>query len=135
MILRFWWKTYFLIATCLTAIGLIEPFAFPEEMAMTWLDYSFLPVHIMQNIALFGYVYERSIASANVWKLVFLVTVPHELWNAYQLTAALEFDPPTSLLVVLVVVYLLQIPMWIGIYRYGFRCNKLWQRTVAEETV
>lgn len=127
---RPWWKAYFVVVVVLTAIGTGAAFVFADEMAMTWPGYSFFVLYVIQLVGLFGFVYRRGIAHPLLWRLVFLTTVVSEFWDIHQTATDTEsvFSLPALFVAVIVFVYLIQIPMWFGLFQYGFRSKALWHR-------
>jgi hypothetical protein len=97
---------------------------------MLWWEWSCIPLYLLQIIALFGFVYRRRIATPLIWKLIFLASVAYEFSNLYEMAfdSGLTVGLATFFGIIFVVVYLIQLPLWLGFFLYAFRCKELWVR-------
>jgi hypothetical protein len=127
---RPWWKAYFFFAVVITAIGIAASFVFADEMEMSWPEYLFFVLYVVQIVGLFGFVFGRRIAKPMIWQWVFVATVAYELWNGYQTATDTELAASFSFFLagLFIAIYLTQMPMWFGLFHYGFRCKELWRR-------
>ena len=131
---RGWWKLYFFLALAMTVAAIALPFFF-DNSATPWWDWLYVPLYVFQIVALFGFVYWRRIALPRLWQLLFIATIAYEAWNIYatatdpELTANMQglSGVHMFMLPVFGIVYFLQIPLWIGLYLYAFRCQELWR--------
>jgi hypothetical protein len=125
---RLWWKAYFFLMLVLTVIGIgFAPF-FLESPERDWWDWIFIPMYCLQLVGLFGFAYWRPIAVPLIWRATFAVSIPYEVWNMASLI--LEDGPSHGLMIfmigVAIAMLLIQGPLFIAIYRYGFKCKELW---------
>jgi hypothetical protein len=98
-----------------------------DEIHDLWWEWAYIPLSLLQAVALFGFVYFRPIVSASFWKAVFVVAATYEIWNGYDMvTNWVPLATPLVATFVLVLVYSVQIPLWYGNFLYGFRCVELW---------
>jgi membrane protein YdbS with pleckstrin-like domain len=96
------------------------------ETKMLWWEWLYVPLYLLQAVSLFGFVYLRCIASATIWKTLFVVSVGYEIWDAYDMaTNWFSSATPVFVTVVFTVVYLIQAPLWYGNFLYAFRCKEL----------
>lgn len=122
-----WWRFYFYFALVLTAASITVGFWGNDEIHNQWWEWGYIPLYLLQAVALFGFVYWRPIGSVSFWKALFLITVAYEIWNAYDmLTSWVPLATPVVASTVLLLVYFVQIPLWYGNFLYGFRCTGLW---------
>jgi len=129
---RFWWRAYFFLMLVLTVIGIgFVPFVF-ESSESSWLDWVFYPLCLAQLAGLYGFVYSRPLAVPLVWRATLVATLIYEAWN--MISTALEDVASPGLLAAMVgvsvSVLLLQAPMFVAIYRYGFKSGELWRGAI-----
>ena len=125
-----WWKLYFFLALVLTVLTVITPL-FVDDIStdLTWWRWSDVPLYIIQLVALFGLAFSRRVGFPKLWQLIFIATLIYEGWHMYEY-ASDWLSIPTDMLglaiSVVAITYLLQAPLWVGLYLYGFRCKDLW---------
>ena len=127
---QYWWKIYFFFALVLTVLTIIA-LLFVDDVSTElggwgWSD---VPLYILQLVALFGLAFWRRIGSPKLWQLAFVATLAYEGWHLYEV-ASDDLGIPTDMLglaiSIIAITYLLQAPLWVGLYLYGFRCKDLW---------
>jgi hypothetical protein len=126
---RKWWKAYFFVVLALTIFGLVIPLFADEERKVAWWEWVYIPVYLVQIVGLFGFVFWRRIAAPTVWQFVFVAGVVYEIWELYSMATGPELpgDYAGFLASTIVGTLVLQIPLWIGLFLYGFRCRELWR--------
>jgi hypothetical protein len=126
---RKWWKAYFFLALALTIGGVGAAFVFEDSGETAWWERIYIPLYIIQIVGLFGFVFWRRLGVAPVWQLVFLVSIAYEAWNLFSMASDPDLKGSAHagfLLTTVVVSLVLQLPMLIGLFFYGFRCKELW---------
>jgi hypothetical protein len=129
---RLGWKVYFGFVALLTAIGvMVEGVAWMQPLDA--LSYSGALVSLC---GLFGYAFSRRIGTFQFWRIWLLVallfdvlyeTLLTELGLANQIPGSEPLQP-----VEWVVIIPLILPVYFGLYLYGYRSPELWQdRAVA----
>jgi hypothetical protein len=126
---RRWWKAYFVFALLLTIGAFALPFVVKGGAEMPWWHWVYVPLYIAQLVGLFGFVFWRRIGVPPLWKLVFLGSVAYTASNLLSM-ATLPGIASTEhggfLIAGVVANLVLQVPMLIGLFLYGFRCKELW---------
>jgi hypothetical protein len=126
---RIWWKAYFFLALALTIGGVGLALFFGEGKETAWWERIYIPLYVIQIIGLFGFVFSRRLGVAALWQLVFLASVAHEAWNLSSMASDSELRGSAHaglLLSTIAASLVLQLPMLIGLFLYGFRCKGLW---------
>jgi hypothetical protein len=124
------WKAYFFLALTLTIAGLALPLFVDEGRELGWWEWIYLPLYAVQIVGLFGFVYSRRLAIPPLWQFVFVASVIYEVWDLFSMAIAPELKGTghTGFLVTNVAAaLLLQVPMLIGLFLYGFRSKELWR--------
>jgi hypothetical protein len=123
------WKAYFFLALALTFLGLALPVFVGEDPKMAWWEWVYMPLYVVQIVGLFGFVFWRRLAVPPVWQFVFIASVAYEAWNLVSTATNPELEGTgyTGLALMTVgATLVLQAPMFIGLFLYGFRCRELW---------
>jgi len=127
---RKWWKVYFFLALALTVVGIAMPFFVDGGRDLPWWDWIWAPLYAVQIVGLFGFVFWRRLAIPPLWQFVFVASVAYEIWNLFSTATDPELKDTghAGLLVASVATaLLLQVPMLIALYLYGFRSKELWR--------
>lgn len=127
---RNWWKAYFFFALAMTIGALSLPLWVEEFREMTWWDWTAIPLSIVQLTGLFSFAWWRRLGVPLVWQAVFLVSVFHEGWALVSVANDPDLrNAGHEALIALQILgtLLLQGPLLIALFLYGFRCKKLWQ--------
>jgi hypothetical protein len=126
---RKWWKAYFFVVLALTVFGLVIPLFADEERKVIWWEWVYIPLYIVEIVGLFGFVFSRRIAVPGVWQFVFVASVVYEICDLYSMATGPELvsDYAGFLASTIVGTLLFQIPLWLGLFLYGFRCSELWR--------
>jgi hypothetical protein len=128
---RKWWKAYFYLALTLTVFGITFPLFVDQSQKMAWWEWIYIPLYTVQIIGLFGFVFLRRLAVPLFWQFVFSASVVNEVWDLYSMATDPEIgsDYVDLLVSIVAVTLLLQVPLLIGLFLYGFRCKGLWRGT------
>jgi hypothetical protein len=126
---RKWWKAYFFLALALTVFGLAFPLFVDERPKVAWWEWVYIPLYIVQIVGLFGFSFWRKIAIPPLWQFVFIASVAYEAWNLYSTVTDRELAPEYGGFIAstLAATLLLQVPLLVGLFLYGFRCKELWR--------
>lgn len=127
---RSWWKAYFFFALAVAIAALSLPLWVEEFREMTWWDWTSIPLSIVQLTGLFGFAWWRRLGVPVVWQVVFLASVFCEGWALVSMAtdADLRSGGHEALITLQILgTLLLQGPLLIALFLYGFRCKKLWQ--------
>ena len=130
---RWYWKIYLLLwAGLLVAGGCLMFYRWDEtEPLDRWTQLAAMPMYVVQIVGLYGFVYQRRIASPRVWMWVIGVTLLELIWTAYPIAVETEaFLAPDWFLVAWASVAItLSLPLLIGLCIYAFRSEQLWRGT------
>ena len=126
---RKWWKAYFFLALVLT-IGALGLPLFVEVGAETeWWEWIYIPLYVIQLVGLFGFVFRHRLGVAPIWQIVFLASVGYEVWNWISMASDPEVGGSAHvgfLISTVAATLVVQVPMLVGLFFYGFRCKELW---------
>ena len=123
------WKAYFFLALVLTVAALTLPFVIEGSPETAWWEWMYMPIYVVQIVGLFGFVFWRRLGIPPVWQVVFLVSVAYEAWSLFAMATDPELkgtDHAGFLVTNAAATLVLQLPMLIGLFLYGFRCKELW---------
>ena len=123
------WKAYFFLALALTLAGLAVPLFVDESTKLAWWEWIYIPLYAVQIVGLFGFAFWRRVAIAPLWQFVFVASVVYEAWDLFSMATDPELKSTGHggfLAATVAVTLLLQVPMLIGLFLYGFRCKELW---------
>jgi hypothetical protein len=98
-----------------------------EETA--WWEWIYIPLYVIQLIGLFGFVFRRRLGVPPLWQVVFLASVAYEVWNWISMAGDPEVKSSAHvgfLITTVAATLVLQVPMLVGLFLYGFRCKALW---------
>lgn len=122
-----WWKFYFYFALVLTASSTTVSLWGDDEIHHVWWEWIYIPLYVLQAVALFGFVYCRRIVNPTFWQAFFVITAAYEIWNAYEMVEIwAPLSTPIVSTIVLALVYSVQVPLWFGTFLYAFRSPELW---------
>src|SRR5262245_8882410 len=123
------WQAYFFLALVLTIGGLALPFFIEASAETAWWEWMYMPIYVVQLIGLFGFVFWRRLGIPPIWQAVFLISLAYEAWSLFSMATDPELNGTGYGFLVMTVAttLLLQLPMLIGLFLYGFRCKELWQ--------
>ena len=125
---RFAWWFYFWF---LVALATISPFFGPLD-PVGWAQWSFELVGIA---GLWGYLRRKPIVHLQLWRAYFLAVIVSLLYGGFS---AIFGDPPDPfsgvawhgfLAVVTLFVWVITVPLLVGLWRYAFRSPSIWQST------
>jgi len=123
------WQAYFFLALVLTVAGLALPFFIEASAETAWWEWMYMPIYVVQLIGLFGFVFSRRLGIPPIWQAVFLISLAYEAWSLFSMATDPELNGTGYGFLVMTVAttLLLQLPMLVGLFLYGFRCKALWQ--------
>ena len=123
------WQAYFFLALVLTVAGLTLPFFIEASAETAWWEWMYIPIYVVQLIGLFGFVFSRRLGIPPIWQAVFLISLAYEAWSLFSMATDPELNGTGYGFLVMTVAttLLLQLPMLVGLFLYGFRCKELWQ--------
>ena len=126
---RKWWKAYFFIVLALTVGGLALPLFIEFDREMAWWEWLYFPLYAVQIVGLFGYVYWRRLGVPLVWQAVFVASLMFEVWDVFHMSTDPEFQGTGYegfIASTVAATLIIQVPMLIGLFLYGFRSKELW---------
>ena len=126
---RRWWRAYFYLMLVLTVVGLGLPFFIESDRETAWWEWLYFPLYAVQIVGLFGFVYWRRLGVPLVWQVAFLASLIYEVWDLFQMSTDPELkgtDYAGFLASTVGVTLLLQVPMLIALFLYGYRSKELW---------
>jgi hypothetical protein len=126
---RKWWKAYFFLALALTLVVLALPFLVDESRETPWWEWMYVPLYVVQIVGLFGFVFWRRLGVPPVWQVVFLASIAYEIWDLFSMATDPDLkttDHAGFLMTMVAATLVLQVPMLVGLFLYGFRCKELW---------
>jgi hypothetical protein len=131
---RVWWKAYFFLAVALTVLVILFPLLVDDEAVTDWSEWWHVPLYVVQLVGLFGFAFWRRIAMPRFWQIAFIASVAYETYSFYSTVVETGF--PTFFgnfffAAVIGVSLLLQAPLLIALFLYGFRCHDLWNHSPA----
>lgn len=133
-----WWKAYFFVNVALTVSIIPLLLIYASDLDLSEFEWSFLFLYCLQLVALFGYVFNRKIFKPVVWQIVFLATIAYEIWHVYLMvteSSDLVSEHPKFFATLYLTTYLFLLPLWIGVFQYGYRCKTLWSPGSARKKV
>ena len=128
---RRWWKAYFLLALTLTVGGFAYPLLVDVDWDMHWWEWLFFPLYALQVCALYGFSFWLKLGTPRGWKLLFVASLAYEIWCLVDLTTNPELRSVTDaetwfLASTIGMTLVVQLPMFIALFLYGFRSKGLW---------
>ncbi len=125
---RLGWKTYLWLLVAASAL-VFPVLGFGWMQLLDWMDLALTAVGM---IGLFGFAYRRPVGSGAFWRR----WLPFQLlWDAaivlFIIPAGLAYQIPgeePSSAVENIVSFALLIPLYIALYRYGYRSPEIWSR-------
>jgi hypothetical protein len=131
---RNWWKAYFFLALAIAvAIMALPLYVYEEGPSTDWRDWMDVPLYMMQLIGLFGFAYWRRIGAPVVWQIVFLGSLAYSGWSWFSMATDPDLlNAGHEALIVLSILgsLLLEAPLLIALFLYGFKCRALWRRDI-----
>ncbi len=85
----------------------------------------------IEVLGLYGFIFSRRFGDSGVWKIAFLTSLGiglfslYEFWNT-DLSEVKEFVSRGILFVLGTSLYVLTLPLWIALYRYGWHERHIW---------
>ena len=124
------WKAYFWFLSFLNLVLAIFLLYDPEGYEASARDYVDLVVSTTGLVGLFGYCYQKRIAVRNFWKALFPIMMASD---AFQISVENWSDPGglNAIIIGIGVLLVLVLPLYIAIYRYGFKDENLWSEHVG----
>ena len=136
---RWYWKVYLMLwALLLIASTYYLLYSWNEtELLDRWVGFAALPVSVAQTAGLFGFVYQRRIGSARMWRWVAVITLLELIWTVSETVVGAEMFSVDAYFVVgmAAVLTLSMLPLLIGLCVYAFRSNPLWVGAVEPRVV
>jgi hypothetical protein len=120
---RKWWKAYFFFALAVTVCGFAVVVFFDDGADQLWWEWIDIPLYSLQLVGLFGFAYWRRLGSPSLWQFILVATVLYEAWNLYSMASDPELKETAHMgfvITTLAATLLLQVPMFIGLFLYGF---------------
>lgn len=124
---RLFWKVYFFLAVVLTIGYFVAPHLIDDTTEMGWLEWALIPLSAVQLLGLFGFAFERRVSVQGLWRLVFIASIAYEIWDWYSVMTMPDVVGSGIFLIGIGVAVLLEIPMLIALFLYGFRSRELWR--------
>lgn len=127
---RFAWWFYFWF---LIVLSVIAPVISPLDRA-GWIHWGFELVGI---VGLWGYLRRRPLLHLQIWRAYFFAAILSLLYGSVMALLGEPPDPFSGIgwyglaAVVVVLAVIVAVPLLIGLWRYAFRSQSIWQRTTS----
>ena len=122
------WKAYFWFLFVVNLVLIIFLVYEPEAYGAAARDYVDLAVSSTALVGLFGYCYQKRVATRNFWKILFPVMFASD---TFQILSDDWTGPEElkTLMIGIAVMLVVVFPLYIAIYRYGFKDDIIWSGT------
>ena len=131
---RHWfWQYYFyfsILSFVLLYLG--APF-FYEGWLSEAIDWASLILEFFALVGVFGYVFLRRIGTSFFWKAIFIANlIDYSIFVCSMIfddvLVILEVPYFSYLMIILIIIFtfIFSVPLWLTLYRYGFRCQDIW---------
>ena len=86
------------------------------------------PLYVLQPIALYGFIYKKPLMNSLFWKVILVITLGYEVLNSFELakTDLTSITSPLAIGIFFMFLFLIQLPLWYGNYRYAFKSKEIW---------
>jgi len=128
---RWWWRMFFALRVIVALVVIVTPLLLEQvRERWVWWQWTYVALLTFQSLGLFGYVFSRRIGFPHIWQLAFVISVPYTIWNLYgpTLNPTLAGRSVGFWVAVIALGLVLEVPLLIALFRYGFRSKDVWNR-------
>ena len=108
---------------------------FMNELYLSIRNQGELLILLVSLVGMYGFVYKKKIISNILWMVFFVLVISYSIWDIHldvQLNNKLNSMYPTEpdileLIIEFFFNYILPLPLYIGLFFYGFRSKEIWK--------
>src|SRR5689334_5242698 len=126
---RWFWVAFLVLAVVVALNAILTPLLLrPVREQYVWWQWAYIPLLVLQLVGLYGYVFARRIGIRRVWQVAFVISVPYAIWSVYSPTGNPTFSDRSATFwaATIAVGLIVEVPMLVGLFRYGFRSRDVW---------
>jgi hypothetical protein len=113
------WRIYLGVLVVVASLAIVFGAKNPSDISMTLFN-------SVAVIGLWGYVYDLPMGWREFWMIYFPLSVISPAYGVWEFAMGPGAPWPLTLWLAAFVLMLLNVPLWIGLWRYAFRSPAIW---------